>query len=108
MKHHIQYSEVISQSYHEVEIIDEVFPLEKFAEICGHQPDWIIQLIEYDILPERATQHESPSFLQEDIQRVRKAYRLQRDFEASLPAVSVMLDLIDEVNMLRKRTTKHV
>ncbi|KCX50056.1 merR HTH regulatory family protein [Acinetobacter pittii] len=39
----------------------------------------------------------------EDVARARKAYRLQRDFDASLAAVAVMLDLIDEVQQLRKQ-----
>ncbi|MBF7690105.1 chaperone modulator CbpM [Acinetobacter pollinis] len=107
MKSRIHYYEVTSHTHHDVEVLHQEFSLERFAEICGQHPNWIIQLIEYDILPERAKKHASPTFLQEDIQRARKAYRLQRDFEASLPAVSVMLDLIDEVNILRQKT-KHV
>ena len=33
--------------------------------------------------------------------RVRRALRLQRDFDASLPSVAVMLDLIEEIERLR-------
>ncbi|PAL80517.1 MerR family transcriptional regulator, partial [Acinetobacter baumannii] len=33
----------------------------------------------------------------------RKAYRVQRDFDASLAAVAVMLDLIDEAQQVRKQ-----
>ncbi|WP_032024777.1 chaperone modulator CbpM, partial [Acinetobacter pittii] len=46
---------------------------------------------------------EAHQFMGEDVARARKAYRLQRDFDASLAAVAVMLDLIDEVQQLRKQ-----
>lgn len=50
--------------------------------------------------------HKSYQFIGEDVARARRAYRLQRDFDASLSAVAVMLDLIDEVQQLR-RQLKH-
>lgn len=39
--------------------------------------------------------------------RARRAYRLQRDFDASFSAVAMMLDLIDEVQQLRQQV-KHM
>lgn len=100
----IHYREVVTQGCSEPEIIDEqrMLDLEHFAQVCGQSQDWVIQLLEYDILPVRASR--SPyQFLGEDVIRARKAYRLQRDFSASLSAVAVMLDLIDEVQQLRKQ-----
>jgi chaperone modulatory protein CbpM len=37
----------------------------------------------------------------EELARVRRIRRLQRDFEANLQSVAVMLDLIDEIERLR-------
>ena len=37
----------------------------------------------------------------DELARARRILRLQADFEASLPAVALMLDLIDEVDRLR-------
>ena len=43
-----------------------------------------------------------PYFLVDDVARAQKAYRLQRDFDASFTAVAMMLDLIEELERLRR------
>lgn len=100
----IYYREILCDDCADSEIIDEQlsFTLDQFAESCGQPPEWILQLLEYDILPTRSetTEH---VFLGEDLSRARRAYRLQRDFDASFSAVAMMLDLIDEVQQLRKQ-----
>ena len=74
--------------------------LSHFAEVCGQSPEWVLQLIEHGILPERSEPQVS-MFMDEDISRAQRAYRLQRDFDASFSAVAMMIDLIDEVQQLR-------
>ncbi|WP_179998835.1 chaperone modulator CbpM [Acinetobacter sp. YH12239] len=100
----IQYREVYKNGYLEAEIIDEqyIFDLKHFAQACGQSPEWVLQLLEYEILPARSEQ-KIHQFFGEELTRARRAYRLQRDFEASLPAVAMMMDLIDEVQQLRKQ-----
>ena len=101
----IHYREIICDGFNHAEVIDEhhSFDLKHFADACGQSPEWVLQLLEYEILPTRsqqATQH----FHAEDIARARRAYRLQRDFEASFAAVAMMMDLIDELQQLRQQT----
>ncbi|KQE94927.1 chaperone modulator CbpM [Acinetobacter lactucae] len=101
----IHYREIVYDGHtFNAEVVDEqsTFDLQQFAHACGQSPDWILQLIEYDILSVENTP-EAHQFMGEDVARARKAYRLQRDFDASLAAVAVMLDLIDEVQQLRKQ-----
>ncbi|MBJ8497470.1 chaperone modulator CbpM [Acinetobacter oleivorans] len=101
----IHYREIVYDGHtFSAEVVDEqsTFDLQQFAQACGQSPEWIIQLIEYDILSVDNTP-EAHQFIGEDVARARKAYRLQRDFDASLAAVAVMLDLIDEVQQLRKQ-----
>jgi len=104
----IQYKEIQYDGHCQVEIIDEqlALDLEHFAEACGQSPEWVLQLLEYDILPTRPEER-IHQFFGEDVSRARKAYRLQRDFDASFSAVAMMLDLIDEVQKLRKEV-KHL
>ena len=103
----IQYQESFSHGYTPSEIMDDrSFDLIHFAEACGQSPEWVMQLIEHGILPNRSTTPTS-TFLGEDISRAQRAYRLQRDFDASFSAVAMMLDLIDEVQELR-REVKHL
>lgn len=104
----IHYREVIKDGCLEAEIVDEhyVFDLTHFAQACGQSPEWVLQLLEYEILPARSETciHQ---FFGDELSRARRAYRLQRDFDASLSAVAMMMDLIDEVQQLRKEV-KHV
>ena len=101
----IHYREVIKNGSLEAEIIDEhyILDLHHFAQACGQSPEWVLQLLEYEILPARSEQR-IHQFFGDELTRARRAYRLQRDFEASLPAVALMLDLIDEVQQLRRNS----
>ena len=97
----IQYSDQVSNGFPSSLIMDD-YPLDlsHFAEACGQSPEWILQLIEHGILSERTDTYSA--FIAEDISRAQRAYRLQRDFDASFSAVAMMLDLIDEVQALRR------
>jgi chaperone modulatory protein CbpM len=103
----ILYREITSDGQH-TEIIEEFsqLDLKKFAEACGQSPEWVLQLLEYDILPNRPD-NRIHQFFGDDVSRARRAYRLQRDFDASFTAVAMMLDLIEEVQKLR-REVKHL
>lgn len=48
----IHYVEVICQNETTAEIIDEQrgLNLQQFAQVCGQSPEWVLQLIDYDIL----------------------------------------------------------
>jgi len=104
----IHYREIICNGRNQTEVVDEQhsFDLNHFAEACGQSPEWVLQLLEYDILPDRPDERVH-QFFGEDISRARRAYRLQRDFNASFTAVAMMMDLIDEVQQLRKQVKHH-
>ena len=103
----IQYREIILDGCRHAEIVDDhQFDLSHFAEACGQSPEWVMQLMEHGILPNRS-RNTSYHFIGEDVTRAQRAYRLQRDFDASFSAVAMMLDLIDEVQQLR-REVKHL
>jgi chaperone modulatory protein CbpM len=103
----IHYREVIYNGCLDGQLVDDhdSLDLSRFAQACGQSPEWVLQLLEYDILPQRPEER-IHQFFGEDISRARRAYRLQRDFDASFSAVAMMLDLIDEVQRLR-RQVKH-
>lgn len=75
--------------------------LDEFAKACGQPCDWVVALVEHSILEKPDNQPEYWQFVGEELARARRAWRLQRDFDANLTAVAVMLDLLDEVNQLR-------
>lgn len=78
----------------------EVLSLTEFCLACRVQPDFVQVLIDEGLITAR--QHPAgPRFGSVEIVRVRRLCRLQRDFEASLPAAGLMLELLDEIDRLR-------
>ena len=86
-------------------VIDQHTPLnlDDFARACGQPDDWVVALVEHSILEKPDNQPEHWCFMGEELARARRAWRLQRDFDANLTAVAVMLDLLDEVSQLRSQ-----
>ena len=72
----------------------------ELARACRAEPGFIDTLIDEGLL-EPAPTEPARRFGSDELARVRRIQRLQADFGASLPAVAVMLDLIDEVDRLR-------
>ena len=103
----IHYREIVCEGNHSAEIIDEQlsFDLAHFAQACGQSQQWVLQLLEYEILPMRPDER-IHQFFGDDIARARRAYRLQRDFDASFSAVAMMMELLDEVQLLRNKVKK--
>ena len=68
---------------------------------CGDDADWLVRIIEADIIsvsgdPMQAT------YSGYQLARIRRAHRISRDFEASAPATALILQLLDELDELRK------
>jgi chaperone modulatory protein CbpM len=74
--------------------------IEEFARACGTDQAFIGQLIDEGLLQPAVLQPHR-RFGGEELARVRRIRRLQRDFEANLQSVAVMLDLLDEIDRLR-------
>lgn len=74
----------------------------ELARACRAEPGFIHTLIDEGLL-EPAPAEPAPRFGSDALARVRRIQRLQADFDASLPAVALMLDLIDEIDHLRSR-----
>ena len=84
-------------------LIDEhALELEAFAAACGTEAEFVRLLVDEGLVQPVALQP-AWRFGGEELARVRRICRLQRDFEANLQSVAVMLDLIDEIERLRAR-----
>ncbi len=93
---------------HSVVVVDDHgFSLDDLAAACGLGPQWIISLVEADILPMTADEPSTWRFQGVHLSRARRAFRLHRDFDASLTAVALMLDLLEEVEQLRQVSAQH-
>ncbi|GAA0748070.1 MerR family transcriptional regulator [Ideonella azotifigens] len=79
---------------------EHALDLEMFAQACGTAADEIREFIDAGLL-RPAVEQPVWRFGGEELARVRRIRRLQRDFEANLDSVAVMLDLTDEIKRLR-------
>jgi chaperone modulatory protein CbpM len=79
---------------------EHVLDLEAFATAGGSEADFVRLLVDEGLLQPAALQP-AWRFGGEELTRVRRIRRLQRDFEANLQSVAVMLDLLDEIERLR-------
>ena len=74
---------------------DHALELEAFAAACGTEVEFVRLLVDEGLV-QPATVQPAWRFGGEELARVRRIRRLQRDFEANLQSVAVMLLLIDE------------
>jgi chaperone modulatory protein CbpM len=79
---------------------ENALELEDFAAACDVGVDFIRLLVEEGMV-RPAVDQPAWRFGGEELARVRRIRRLQRDFEANLQSVAVMLDLLDEIERLR-------
>jgi chaperone modulatory protein CbpM len=81
---------------------EHALELEEFAFACGTEEDFVRLLVDEGLLVP-VVQQPAWRFGGEELSRVRRIRRLQRDFQANLQSVAVMLDLMDEVAQLRAK-----
>lgn len=74
--------------------------LETFAAACSTKAEFVRLLVDEGLV-QPVVEQPAWRFGGEELARVRRICRLQRDFEANLRSVAVMMDLIDEIERLR-------
>lgn len=79
---------------------EHALELEGFAAACGTEVEFVRLLVDEGLV-RPIVEQPAWRFGGEELARVRRIRRLQRDFEANLQSVAVMLDLIDEIERLR-------
>lgn len=82
------------------EFTDITMSLDELISACGQERQWVIELIEESIIEYDVPEREQ--FTGYQLTTVRRASRLSRDFEASVPAIGLILELLDEVEQLRQ------
>ncbi len=85
---------------HSPELTDIVMSLDELISACGQERQWVIALIEESVIEYDVPEREQFSGYQ--LTTVRRASRLSRDFEASVPAIGLIIELLDELEQLRQ------
>ena len=85
---------------HSPEFNDIIMSLDELVSACGQERQWVIELIEESIIEYDVPEREQ--FTGYQLTTERRASRLSRDFEASVPAIGLILELLDELEQLRQ------
>jgi chaperone modulatory protein CbpM len=92
------------------EILDEhaVLDVEQLSRLCRVETTFIVELVEEGVLTvspaePRATAAPQWRFPGAALRRARMAVRLQRDLEVNLPGVALALQLLEELDALRRQ-----
>ena len=77
-----------------------------FIEVCRKYSipeELLIEMIEHGLFPTHQNiDKEQVALSQKDLRRIESAFRLHKDLGINLPGVALALDLLDELEHLRK------
>ena len=87
------------------EILDKHtdYTLSQVCEVCGIQTEIVLDMVTEGIAEPRGGSAGDWRFTGVDIVRIRTAVRLQRDLQVNLPGAAMVLDLLEEVRVLREK-----
>jgi len=94
-----------------VEVVDsegDTFTLREICERGDCHAEFVIKLVNYGIITpvEDAPEAGQWQFDVAALSRLRKAMRLQRDLKINLPGLAMSLDLLDEVQEMRREVAR--
>jgi chaperone modulatory protein CbpM len=82
---------------------EETLTLGELCRACTMHADWVISLVEEGVLEPVGRGQGNWRFSGAALRRARIAIRLQRDLEINLAGVALALDLLEEIETLRRR-----
>jgi len=80
---------------------DYCLSLQQLCHSATAEPEFVLQLVEYEVLLPQGDQDDNWEFQANDLARLRRAQRLMRDFELNLPGLALVMQLLDELAELR-------
>ena len=75
----------------------------QFMELTGLHPSFVGELIELGWLAPQLTQGSEYLFKHRDVYRVKKLSRLCKDLDISMEGGSIIVDLLERIELLEKR-----
>lgn len=83
--------------------IDITFSFNDILTVCACDRQWLLELIDEGVIAVEGNP-EQALFSGFQMGRIRRAQRLSRDFEAGMPALGLIIRLLDELEDLRKQS----
>jgi chaperone modulatory protein CbpM len=86
------------------ELLDEqlLFTLREMCRICGVHAEFLLALVDEGVIAPRPTEPQRWQFDGVAVVRVQRAVRLQQDLGVNLPGIALALELLDELEALRR------
>jgi chaperone modulatory protein CbpM len=83
---------------------DQTISIVELCHCCDLPAEQVLTLVEYGIIEplDFHSSHIRWQFTGSSIVRIQTAQRLQRDLEVNLAGAALVLDLLDEIKMLRR------
>jgi chaperone modulatory protein CbpM len=78
------------------------FTLEELCRICGVQEELVIEIVEEGVVEPLGDGRGQWRFTGRAVTRIQRVIRLQRDFEVNLPGAALALELLEEIDRLRR------
>lgn len=79
------------------------FTLIELSRVCETNAEDIVALVDEGVLTPRGDSPERWTFKGGDLRRARTAVRLLRDLQLNAPGAALVLDLLDEIEILKSR-----
>ena len=80
---------------------DYCLTLQQLCHSAAIEPEFVLELVEYEVLEPQGLRAINWRFQAEDLARLRRAQRLMQDFELNLTGLALVMRLLDEVSELR-------
>lgn len=94
----------MSEKTLEAELARSPLTLRQLCRVFDLRADEVVELVEFGVVePTRGRSPPDWYFSATSITRVRRALRLQRDLEINRAGLALVLDLVEEVRVLRSR-----
>ena len=84
-------------------IDDQGLSLQELACACGADEDWLRERLEAGLLFRVAPEQPLSQFASPHLHRARRLLALERDFDANPELAALVVDLLDEIQVLRLR-----
>jgi chaperone modulatory protein CbpM len=89
-------------------LLDETveFSLTELCVVCGVPEELVVEIVEEGIVEPRGTDRPQWRFTGIAVTRIQRVIRLQQEFEVNLPGAALALELLDEIERLRRGRSK--
>jgi chaperone modulatory protein CbpM len=77
--------------------------LQELARGCEGQIDWLVELVHEGVIEPEGDAPDTWRFASGSLKRVRVAWRLTRDLQLNVPGTALVLQLLDEIEQLKRQ-----